>query len=170
MRKGPFSIWTKTHKPLLLAKRHFRRIGCICSARVMTGNMESTPGFCVKRRNVNTAQDTCFKGRLQSCLASNLLVLISSYLRLLRSRSSVSKSKSGCGVSLGPWDCNTDELDDMTVVWPEGWMVLNWNWGPIHRRLWGPVCVTISTWKRDGIVVLMYCALQRSLHKPCTSS
>lgn len=75
------------------------------------------------------------------------LVLIS-YLRLLRSRSSVSKSKRGCGVSLGPWDCNTDELDDMTVVWPEGWMVLNWNCGPIQRRLWGPVCVTISTWNR----------------------
>lgn len=68
-------------------------------------------------------------------------------LRLLRSRSSVSKSKSGCGVSLGPCDCNTEELVDMTVVWPEVWMVLKWNCGPIHRRLWGPVCVTISTWE-----------------------
>lgn len=68
------------------------------------------------------------------------------YLRLLRSRSSVSKSRRGCGVSLGPWDCSTEELEEMTVVWPDGWMVLNWNWGPIHRRRWGPVWVTISTW------------------------
>lgn len=67
-------------------------------------------------------------------------------LRLLRSRSSVSKSRRGWGVSLGPWDCSTEELEEMTVVWPEGWMVLNWNWGPIHRRRWGPVWVTISTW------------------------
>lgn len=67
------------------------------------------------------------------------------YLRLLRSRSSVSKSRRGCGVSLGPCDCSTEELEEMTVVWPEGWMVLNWNWGPIHRRRWGPVWVTIST-------------------------
>lgn len=49
------------------------------------------------------------------------------YLRLLRSRSSVSKSRRGCGVSLGPCDCSTEELEEMTVVWPEGWMVLNWN-------------------------------------------
>lgn len=72
------------------------------------------------------------------------------YLRLLRSRSSVSKSSSGCGVSLGPCDCSTEELDEMTVVWPEGWMVLNWNWGPIQRRRWGPVWVTISTCGNRG--------------------
>lgn len=86
-------------------------------------------------------------------IQSNYSLVLISYLRLLRSRSSVSKSKRGCGVSLGPWDCNTDELDDMTVVWPEGWMVLNWNCGPIHRRLWGPVCVTISTWNRLWITI-----------------
>lgn len=103
-------------------------------------------------------EETHLKGRLESPSARNFLAPLS-YLRLLRSRSSVSKSKSGCGVSLGPWDCNTEELDDMTVVWPEGWMVLNWNCGPIQRRLWGPVCVTISTWKRDTVMVSRYYGL-----------
>lgn len=103
-------------------------------------------------------EDTHLKGRLEACLACNFLFPLS-YLRLLRSRSSVSKSKSGCGVSLGPCDCNTEELVDMTVVWPEVWMVLKWNCGPIHRRLWGPVCVTISTWKRDTVMVSRYYGL-----------
>lgn len=102
---------------------------------------------------------------------SNLSLVLISYLRLLRSRSSVSKSERGCGVSLGPWDCNTDELDDMTVVWPEGWMVLNWNCGPIHRRLWGPVCVTISTWNRSEIMIEMYHDHPlRAFHDPPISS
>lgn len=69
------------------------------------------------------------------------------YLRLFRSRSSVSKSSSGWGMSLGPCEWSTEELEEITVVCPEGWIVLNWNWGPIHRRLWGPVWVTISTCK-----------------------
>ena len=79
-------------------------------------------------------------------------LIISSYLRLCRSRSSVSKSKRGCWTSVGPWDWRTEDEEEMTVVWPEGWMVLNWNWGPIHKRRWGPVWVTISTWEymRNG--------------------
>lgn len=79
-----------------------------------------------------------------------LVTLFYFYLRLLRSRSSVSKSRRGCGVSLGPCDCSTEELDEITVVWPEGWIVLNWNCGPIHRRRWGPVWVTISTCGKRG--------------------
>ena len=35
------------------------------------------------------------------------------------------------------------EVGCNTVVWL--WYVLNENWGPIHRRLWGPVWVMIST-------------------------
>lgn len=77
-------------------------------------------------------------------------ILLSSYLRLCRSRSSVSKSKRGCWTSVGPWDWRTEDEEEMTVVWPEGWMVLNWNWGPIHKRRWGPVWVTISTWEYIG--------------------
>ena len=68
------------------------------------------------------------------------------YLKLWRSRSSVSKSNRGCWTSEGPWDWRTEDEEEMTVVWPEGWMVLNWNCGPIQRRRWGPVWVTISTW------------------------
>lgn len=67
------------------------------------------------------------------------------HLRLCRSKSSVSKSKRGCWTSEGPWDWRTEDEEEMTVVWPEGWIVLNWNWGPIQRRRWGPVWVTIST-------------------------
>lgn len=67
------------------------------------------------------------------------------HLRLCRSKSSVSKSRRGCCTSEGPWDWRTDDEEEMTVVWPEGWIVLNWNWGPIQRRRWGPVWVTIST-------------------------
>lgn len=92
------------------------------------------------------------------------------YLRLLRSRSSVSKSRSGCGVSLGPCDCSTEELDEMTVVWPEGWMVLNWNWGPIQRRRWGPVWVTISTCGNRGNGSHQIDAVARPLNSQCCGS
>lgn len=89
------------------------------------------------------------------------------YLRLCSSRSSVSKSSRGCWVSLGPWDCSTDELEEMTVVWPDGWMVLNWNWGPIHKRLWGPVWVTISTCKHPAACQLLLCAEQKDNYTSC---
>lgn len=86
---------------------------------------------------------TCIS--MQFLLLGPLALIDSKHLRLCRSRSSVSKSKRGCWTSVGPWDWRTEDEEEMTVVWPEGWMVLNWNCGPIHRRRWGPVWVTIST-------------------------
>lgn len=91
------------------------------------------------------------------------------YRRLRRSRSSVSKSKRGCCTSEGPWDWSTEDDEEMTVVWPDGWIVLNWNWGPIHRRRWGPVWVTISTceYQRGDIIIFTsHQTLRSTAHWP----
>jgi len=66
------------------------------------------------------------------------------YLRLSRSPSSPAISMAAM-LDSGLWDRSEELWDDRTVVF--SWYVLNENWGPIQRRLFGPTWVIISTCK-----------------------
>ena len=72
---------------------------------------------------------------------------LETHLRLSRSTSSAVTSMLDRLIS-GLWDRRAEDWEESTVVFCTFWYVLKQNWGPIQSRLWGPIWVMISTFKR----------------------